>query len=314
MYGIFDVALDSDLVLPELPEIATANTIIGVTAGVDSNIIPEQLDWFHHWETPAGEVCISCAKLAGSTVLRFPELVDFVVSHHNNSVQYFPAPRVPMATIRHLLLDQIIPRILGQQGRLVIHASTVVLPDDKVIAFVGDSGYGKSTIASFFCNTGARLMTDDCLLIENHESSVVGVPNYYGLRLYEDSINAIYKQKYEVSNVAHYSEKKRLLLDDKKVIKLPSVKNLDAIFLLGEPQKNAHSDAVSVEAIKGAKELMTMIKQMFVLDLTDMNVMARQFQNVGKIIATGIPIYRLEYPRKHSLLPEVKASVNGILK
>jgi hypothetical protein len=314
MYGIFDVALDSDFVLPELPEIATANTIIGVTAGEDSGIIPEQLNWFHHWKTPAGEVCISCAKLADSTVLRFPTSVDFVVSHRNNSVQYFPVSNVPMATVRHLLLDQVIPRILGQQGRLVIHASTVILPNNKTIAFLGDSGRGKSTIASFFCHTGARLMTDDCLLIENHEGDVVGVPNYYGLRLYEDSINAIFKQKYKFSNVAHYSEKKRLLLHDEKVIKLASAKSLDAIFLLGELEKNAHSDAVNVEAITGAKELMMLIEQMFVLDLTDMNVMARQFQNVGKIIATGIPIYRLEYPRKHSLLPEVKASVNGILK
>ena len=34
MYGIFDVALDSDIPLPELPEVETAKTVIRVQSGM----------------------------------------------------------------------------------------------------------------------------------------------------------------------------------------------------------------------------------------------------------------------------------------
>lgn len=314
MYGIFDVALDSDIPLPELLEVETADTVISVSAGEDTNIIPDQLEWFHHWETPKGEVCISCARLADSYVLRFPESGDFVVSLSGTSVQYFPASNIPVETIRHLLLDQIIPRILGQLGRLVVHASAVVLPNGKTVAFLGNSGHGKSTIAAYFCQNGAQLLTDDCLLIENQESGVTAIPNYYGLRLFEDSIEEIFGQKHEFFNVAHYSNKKRLYPDYEKAIKLSSAKKMDAIFFLGRPGNNTPSNDVIIEPIRGTKELMVLIEQMFVLDVTDMDLIARQFQNLGEIISTELPIYRLEFPRKHSLLPVVKTRVNNVLK
>lgn len=314
MYGIFDIALDSDIPLPELPEVATANTIISITAGLDTNTIPDQLEWFHHWETPEGEVCISCARLADSYILRFPESGDFIVSRSGNSIQYFTASNIPVETIRHLLIDQIIPRILGQMGRLVIHASAVVLPNGKAVAFLGNSGHGKSTTASYFCQNGAQLMTDDCLLIENQESVVIAIPNYYGLRLFEDSIKEIFNQKYEFSDVAHYTNKKRLIPHNGKAIKLSSAEKMDAIFLLSNPSNNAPSDDVIIEPIRGARELMVLIEQMFLLDVTDMDIIAWQFQNLRKIISTKLPIYRLEFSRKHSLLPVVKDKVDNVLK
>ena len=213
-----------------------------------------------------------------------------------------------------MLLDQIIPRILGQLGRLVVHASAVVLPNGKTVAFLGDSGHGKSTTAAYFCQNGAQLLTDDCLLIENQESDVTAVPNYYGLRLFEDSIEEIFDQKHEFSKVAHYSNKKRLYPDNVKAIKLSSATKMDAIFLLGKPDSNTSSDDVIIEPIRGTEELMVLIEQMFMLDVTDMDLIARQFQNLGKIISSELPIYRLEFPRKHSLLPVVKARVNNVLK
>ena len=97
------------------------------------------------------EVCITCGRIDGNYILQFPNLADFIISEHGALVQYLPKPDIPIETIRHLLLDQVIPRVLGQQGRLVIHASAVTLPNRKTIAFLGNSGQGKSTIASYFC-------------------------------------------------------------------------------------------------------------------------------------------------------------------
>jgi len=53
----------------------------------------------------------------------------------------------------------------ASQGRLVLHASAVSW-DDGAIAFAGPSGGGKTTIAAMLCRTGARLVTDDVLVLD----------------------------------------------------------------------------------------------------------------------------------------------------
>lgn len=105
MYGIFDIALDSDIPLPELPEIETANTIIRISAGEDANTIPKQPDWFHHWADPDGEVCISIAKLRSAYLLRFLDLADILLSQSGDSLRYSLQPDAPVESIRHILLD-----------------------------------------------------------------------------------------------------------------------------------------------------------------------------------------------------------------
>lgn len=156
MYYIFDISLDSDIHLPELPEGSTRETIIKIKSG--TGIMNEQYEpeYFHEWQDADSEICMLSAKIEDNYLLRFPELVDFLISTSGDTVFYFPEPNIPEETIRHLILDQIIPRILGQQGQLVLHASAVQLPDGKAIVFLGDTGWGKSTIASSFHENGKK--------------------------------------------------------------------------------------------------------------------------------------------------------------
>ena len=313
MYGIFNIALDSDISLPELPEVDMADTVISIHAGVDAKSIPEQPSWFHHWETPEGDVSISCAKLSDSYLLRFPDLVDFVISISCGTVTYFPQTEIPAETIRHLLLDQVIPRILGQRGQLILHAAAVVMPDGQAIAFLGDSGRGKSTLASSLHHNGARLITDDCLLLEEIGGQVVAIPNYYGLRLFNDSATAIFGEQSGDSPVAHYTAKKRLQLPDRIEPESATGFRLIAIFFLTDPDEYIECDFVQINPIKGVEEIMTMIEQAFLLDITDKSLIARQFNVVGRLVSSGIKIYQLEYPRKHSMLPHVCSRIEDIL-
>ena len=212
MYHIFDISLESDLHLPELPEGDARETVIKIMSGVDSKRVRCEPDCFHEWQDADGEICMLSAKIEDNYLLRFPDLVDFLISSSGESVFYIPEPNIPEETIRHLILDQVIPRILGQQGQLVLHASAVQLLDGKATIFLGDTGWGKSTIASSYYENGAQLITDDCLLIKIVDNKVFCVPNYYGLRLYPDSAQAIFKVNMQFKPVAHYTSKERLTL------------------------------------------------------------------------------------------------------
>jgi len=314
MYRIFNISLDSDIPLPELPETNQTDNIIYIRAGLKKEKDSLQPLWFHDWLDANDEICFSCSHVNGDYLLQFPDVAEFLITLSDNSITYFPEPDVPDETIRHLLLDQVVPRALDQQGKLILHASAVKLSDGRSIAFSGNSGCGKSTIASSYHEAGAELITDDCLLIDTKNGVVQVVPNYYGLRLFEDSAKAIFSQHAELSPVAHYSDKKRLILHNQNSVVPSSGETLSAVFLLSNPEIQSQLSEIIVEPVKGTRELMALIEQMFILDVTDKKLIAQQFKNIGKITSTNLPIYRLQYPHDHTQLTAVHEAISKVLK
>jgi hypothetical protein len=96
-------------------------------------------------------------------LLRFPGLADFAST--GLEVTAWPAPGISGQTVEHLYLNQVLPLALSMQGKLVFHASAVEI-GDGAIAFMGESGKGKSTLAASFATSGYRFLTDDGLIVE----------------------------------------------------------------------------------------------------------------------------------------------------
>jgi len=282
MYHIFDISIECDLHLPELSKGSSREPAIKIMSGVDSKRVHCEPEYFHEWRDDDGQIFMLSAKIEDTFLLRFPELVDFLISTSGDTVFYFPEPNIPEETIRHLLLDQIIPRILGQRGHLVLHASAVQLSDGKAIVFLGNTGWGKSTIAS----------------------------SYHGLRLYPDSAEAIFKAKAQYKPVAHYTNKERLILDTvESTIGEPIP--VSAIFLLSDPNIGCVNRA-SVNKIRGAKEIMAIVEQSFLLDIKDKAINSKQFTNASEVNEVSPVLYELSYPRQYEMLEEVRNTVKTI--
>ena len=310
MYRIFDLLFDSEITLPELPVVDGNNDGLRFKVFAGERDTPVAVSWHHEWLDDNNEVTIRSGNVHDGYVLQFPEFCEFWIDRQRRQIRYTCIDDIPDETIRHLLLDQVIPRMLGQGGKLVLHASAITIPDGDSIAFVGDSGWGKSTIASAFYEDGAKLLTDDCLLVAPEDGLVTGVPNYHGIRLFQDSVEGVFGGDVAAdSPVAHYSEKKRMLVQAEGDRALAKPARLAAIFLLNNPAIEIVPESVSIAPINGGEEMMVIIKQMFVIDPTDTGLMAEQFMLVSKLIHSQIPIFRLSYPRHHSLLTDVMRSV-----
>jgi len=314
MYSIFNIGLECDIPLPELTEIESAENVISVASGENRIERLEKPLWFHHWKDEDDNITISCARNGNAYILRFPQLVDFYISRQGDNVYYFPQPGVSEQSIRHLLIDQIIPRILGQRGNLVLHASVVAISGNTCVAFLGNSGLGKSTLAASFYQNGAELITDDCLLLEENDGQLYGIPNYYGVRLFDDSAEAIFSKNLERSSVSDYSVKSRINLIEKSKISRSGRYAVNNFFLLSKSTENNELGIIDIRIIRGMGQLINLLAQLFLLDVTDNPLIKTHFLEMKKLFACNTHFFRLEYPRNYEQLSEVRARIETAIQ
>lgn len=265
----------------------------------------QALQWLNHWYLHDGTIWLSFARIELGYLLRFPNLVDFVVSPNGDEIRTDLQKDCPPETMRHLLLNQVIPIVLSQLGKLVLHASACATPQG-VMAFMGTTGMGKSTLATSFGLRGFSVLTDDCLLVKRQDDKIMGVPSYAGLRLWPESVTALFDKEPEVRPMAHYTDKKRVLFDQKT---LAGSLELKAIYVLAEPESESTSAAeVTIAPLLGREALFEIVKHTFQLDVTDSQQLGRAFKRY-EWLAKSVPFFRLTFPRDHALLPIVNNTV-----
>lgn len=306
MYRIFDIHLNSDVELPELPEVAGGRSDFHFYLSNGSYGLKEP-EWILYLQSSSNRIPTAYARVENGYLLKFLDIATFFVSIQEKKIISYPEPLTRLHTLRHLLLDAVAPSILGQMGRLVIHASAIMLQDGKGLAFLGSSGWGKSTIASSFFIDGARLITDDCLQIDIEDEQVLATPNYPGVRLLKDSAERFFTDDHKFTRVAEYTDKKRLIMYSNP--QQHSKSKLQALFILNDPHQESLSDKVTIRRFHGSESLMHIIRKAFLIDYKDTASVSRLFSKAGKISATGLPVYSLCFPRSYKHLSEIRRAV-----
>lgn len=258
--------------------------------------------WPNHWKTPDGDIVLSHRKDFTGHWLRFLNLADFKISLDGYQVTCFPAKAVPDETIRHLLLDQVLPRVLAFHGKLMFHASAVKF-GEGVLLFMGDSRAGKSTLAGALHRAGYSALCDDCVWIKEQDGQVIALPSYPGLRLWGDSVDVLFGSKQTTQRMAHYSTKQRInLLGLDSVIYQSGAPLLGVILLQPSNDPGTPLDL----QLQGLREgYLSIIKQSFFLDQGDIAQLQAKMQKLAEI-TPKINIWRLNYPRDYDQLPIIQ--------
>lgn len=302
MYRVFDAAVACDFPLPGLPETGASRPDILIELG-QGGVVHEGYDWLHTWREEDGEEVLSCARLQDEKgtiryLLRFPDLADFEIA--GITITCHPYPDCHENSLCHLLLDQVLPRLWAHLGHLVLHASAVRLPGNRVVAFVGESGWGKSTLAAALQAYGGELLCDDCLSLVPHAEGVRLIPSYAGLRLNNDSISGLGLAAQQWTDVSHYSQKRRF---EPTLNQTQETFWLEALYLMAEPIPEA--SAVSIVSLSGAGIIPTLIKRSFLLDVRDTASAARQLNEAGAVLRRLPRLCSLAYPRSFEQLETV---------
>ncbi|BAY16329.1 hypothetical protein NIES21_21550 [Anabaenopsis circularis NIES-21] len=212
-------------------------------------------------------------------------------------------PGVDEALIRTFLLGVIMCVLLRQRGLLVLHASSVVI-NGSAVAFMADSGFGKSTLAECFHAHGYSILTDDVLAIQVGEKQPLVIPGFPQIKLWPDA----------VASFGHVPESLPLLNSQtvKRVHRLQ-----DGFFQQSVPLKKiyvlgwgTHAEIVPLEAKQSFGELVRHSREMQAL--TAPEFLKEHFRQCMSVVQQ-VPIYSLRRQRSLAALPELVKLVENDL-
>jgi hypothetical protein len=301
----------SDVEMPELPPLRDLRN--GGSARVSLRIlgprreVAEPAQWLNETIYADGTPWLSTGKIEGGYLLRFPQLADFVVDSAGHEVVCAAtAENVSVVTLRHLAIDHVMPRVLNLLGIESLHATAVAVGTGGC-AFIGEAGTGKSTLAASSHLAGMHAFCDDCLVIREDGKKIIATPAYPGVRLWDDSFEALMTDAERGLPVAQYTDKSRLLggAETFRADSLP----LSRIYFLRRPVgENVAVTTPTITPIPAAEAFPLLVSASYPLDLTDQVMLRRHFQFIVRV-ATNVPLRRLLIPNDFSALPAVREAV-----
>jgi hypothetical protein len=299
-YSLYGLAIETELDLPCKPahDILT-RPLVRLRAADPARLAwleqrrrSDSPVWGEYHRTPEGEIG-----------LRWAGLFSFAISSDGHDVYFVPAGDVPADSLFAYLLGQVLSFPLLSFGFEPLHATAVVI-DGEAIAFVGDCGYGKSTLAAGFVARGVPVLSDDLLVLEPANGRWLAHPGIPRLKLFPEAARQLLGPETDgVPMNAHTSKLVLPLADDRAVLQpVP----LRAMYALSDPREE--STSIAIEPVKGAAAFLEVTRAAFNLQVLDAPRLANQFAFAERI-AADVPVRRLTYPRSLDRLPAVCDSI-----
>ncbi len=166
-YQAYNLCIASELPMPELIE-SEGNPEVIVRFGKLDDVTVMQHDGGSIFRGTVAEVC------------------DFLVNG-GHEIVLEPVAKVNESLLRTILLGPILCILLRQRGLLVLHASCVEI-NHKAVAFMGGSGWGKSTLATAFHTKGYDVLTDDVLPIQIEGGQALVFPAYPQFKVFPEAL------------------------------------------------------------------------------------------------------------------------------
>ena len=206
-----------------------------------------------------------------------------------------PDPAASAAEIRAYLLGTMLGAVLQQRGTLALHASAVAIEAgageaNLAVAFVGESGAGKSTMAMAMNARGHALLCDDICAVTTGDAGAFAWPGVRRLKLWSQSIRAGGGSIEGLEPVLQRADKYEMPADR---VAEHRPHPLRAVVLLG-PRGDA--EAVRIERLRGAQALQVLVSHTFRgLMVAYMDAAERHFRSCLALL-DHVPVYRLDRP------------------
>lgn len=301
-YRLYGLTLQSSLGLPcpRANRTSKPDVCLQLGAAADFTRAHEEVgrsrdrkDWFQH------------QRLAdGTTYLRWNGLFEFLVSACGRRIVYRPLEKTTPESFHVYLLGQVLSFSLVAIGVEPLHG-TVVTVDGAAVAFLGDCGYGKSTLAAAFLTRGFRVVTDDLVVLQSREGEWRVHPGIPRLKLFPSVAHRLLG--HHVAGIAMNSGTSKLVLPLGTAQSVTEAVPLKAMYVLSDPlQPRAlnRRTRVHIDPLSGREAFLEVIRATFNLLVLERQRLANHFAFATRLTA-GVPIRRVTYSRNLSGLSAV---------
>lgn len=169
---------------------------------------------------------------------------------------------------------------LALQGNWCLHASAVKLAG-RTVAFLGESGTGKSTLADWLAREGGvsvLRVADDILPVKAGESGLEALPHFPQLKLAADAQPAL---------------------------NLPERMPLDAVYVLSRP---AAGELVAIQPLDGQAAVLKLVRHTAASRLFAPDLLVKHLDFCVQA-AANVPVRQLSYPLTQAALPTVRKAI-----
>jgi len=298
-YGVYGMSLCSEIVLslPQHDGIALGEIIVRAA----------EADWFANalqnetlQESPSS--WYRYANLADdSSYASWPDVGEFLVPADGKTIFCRQASAASAESFHVYLLGQALSFALVKQGFEPLHATTLEV-NGEAIVFLGDSGFGKSSLAACFLAAGHRLLTDDLLILRDN----LAYPGPSRLKLFPAMARRFMSEASRGVPMNAATRKMIVPLSDryKRTTPVP----LRAIYTLAPPREVSRKQAIRIETLSPREAFFELVKNTFNYRITATARLHRQFNEAAGLSA-AMPVRRLFHPRDVNRLTDVRDAI-----
>ncbi len=303
-YRLYGLLLRSVLPLPG-PEFGSGTAAVEVFHGsaslfsrarTEAGISLEAGDWFAH------------ARLSdGSDYLRWSGLFEFLVSAEGQRIACCELNGASQESFQTYLAGQVLSFALLKQGFEPLHATTVLI-DGEAVAFLGDCGFGKSSLGAAFLQEGYRLLTDDLLVLKEEADRFLAYPGPPRIKLFPEIAKSVLGERVTGIPMNNQTSKMVIPLGQNETVLPQGAFSLKAIYVLTPPRASSRSSRITIRKLSPRRAFVELIKNTFNHLVVEPDRLKCQFVLATRL-ATRVPIASLSYPRALEQLPDVRQAI-----
>lgn len=238
----------------------------------------------------------------GGRLVRWKDHFEFFISSDASRVLWRNLRDTPDEVLHTYLLGQVLSLCMVERGIEPLHATSVIL-DGGAVAFLGDTGYGKSTLGAAFVARGFRLLTDDVLVIYPRAGRYWTEPGLGRIKLLPDSADALFDTR-PSTRMNYFTSKMIFRLEEERRQSHPVP--LRAIYVLSHPRRQPKR--VCIRRLSGRRALLPLLRNTF-NPVTDTPSRLQQQLQFAAGVANSVSIKALSYPRRLEAVSNVVEAI-----
>jgi hypothetical protein len=302
-YGVHGITLRSEiqLALSEGPasgltqvDVRTAGAAYFAEAIRHAQFEQPASSWYRHGRLPDR-----------SSYVGWDGIGEFLVSADGGRIECRRSECAAAESFEIYLLGQALSFALVRRGFEPLHATAVVV-DGEAVVFLGQSGFGKSTLAASFLDAGYQVLTDDLLVLHERAGGLVAHPGPPWIKLFPKLARSFFGEG--IVGTPMNAGTPKLLLPLGGSRSCADAVPLRTIYALASPRSASRTPGIRIERLSPRAGFVELTNNTFNYRVVDRDRLERQFMGAAALVAVA-PVKRLHYARALSLLPAVRDEI-----